>query len=388
MPQWLKPTSMPAKAAPGSTFWLSLARMSSRPVLTPRTEAGGRDRRGLSGRASLTLSLVLFASVVAAADTVRLTGDLGYVPQIVKELPAGSQVDARAALFHVANSGTLYPTAETTCDSTELPVNRYPLQIRESPDVTLVGGLFAGEVPLISAWLDTYCNSTGVLLRDSHGAVIEGQRMRRLWDAVRFTENSDDFILRGSWISEVRDDCIENDYLNGGLVEDMLFDGCFSGLSMRPPEGAERSSSGGPVVLRNVLLRMQSYLYKERVEQGPPFKIDEVVPQIEVYDSIIAMDDRNTVSQLRLKIGWGRIGKCSGNLLLWTAETPFPKKFARPPDCFRIVEGQEARALWQDARRNWIDCHPLVDRFAEDQASVPLACDPDAVGGSATLRRQ
>lgn len=330
---------------------------------------------------------MLVASVAAGADTLRLTGDLGYVPQVIRQLPAGSQVDARAALFRVANSGTLFPTAETTCDSTELPVNPYPLQIRESPDVTLVGGLFAGEVPLMSAWLDTYCNSTGVLLRDSLGAVIEGLRMRRLWDAVRLTESSSGFILRGSWISEVRDDCIENDYLNGGVVEDMLFDGCFSGLSMRPPGGAERSAMGGPIVLRNVLLRMQSYLYKERSEQGPPFKVDETGPEIEIYDSIIAMDDRNTVSQLRLRVGWEQIGKCSGNLLLWTADTHYPKKFARPPDCFRIVEGEEARALWQDARRNWIDCHPLIERFAEDQASMPLACDPDANGGHSALLR-
>ena len=361
--------------------------MPWRPGSVSRSDAHGRARRRAFGKAWLTLSFMLVASVAAGADTLRLTGDLGYVPQVIRQLPAGSQVDARAALFRVANSGTLFPTAETTCDSTELPVNPYPLQIRESPDVTLVGGLFAGEVPLMSAWLDTYCNSTGVLLRDSLGAVIEGLRMRRLWDAVRLTESSSGFILRGSWISEVRDDCIENDYLNGGVVEDMLFDGCFSGLSMRPPRGAERSAMGGPIVLRNVLLRMQSYLYKERSEQGPPFKVDETGPEIEIYDSIIAMDDRNTVSQLRLRVGWERIGKCSGNLLLWTADTPYPKKFARPPDCFRIVEGEEARALWQDARRNWIDCHPLIERFAEDQASMPLACDPDANGGHSALLR-
>ena len=372
----------------GSACRMTLARMPSRSGSITRHDAAGCTRLAAIGKALLTLSFVVGTAVAAVGETVRLTGDLGYVPQVVKLLPAGSQVDARSALFHVANSGSLHPTVATPCDSGALPVNPYPLQIRESPAVTLQGGLFAGEVPLMSDWRSTYCNSAGVLLRDSVGAVVEGLRMRRLWDAVRLTESASGFILRGSWISEVRDDCIENDYLNGGLIEDMLLDGCFVGLSMRPPKGQERSPSGGPVVLRKVLMRMQSYLYKERTEQGPPFKVDEAVPEIEVYDSIIAMDDQNTVSQLRLGIGWSRIGNCSGNLLLWTADTPWPEKFARPPACFRFVEGEAARALWQEARRNWIDCHPMIERFAEDPASTALACEPDAYGGHAEPRRQ
>lgn len=341
--------------------------------------------RGAPGRVFvsilLTVSMVLLVPGPAEADDVLLTGDLGYAPQVIRELPEGSLVDARTAIFHVANSGTPFPTADTPCDTGNLPVNRYPLQLRESPGVTLMGGLFAGEVPQTSAWDDTYCNSTGVLLRDSLDAVIDGVRMRRVWDAVRVTESSIGFVLRGSWISEVRDDCIENDYLNGGLIEDMLLDGCFSGLSMRPPKDATRTTAGGPVVIRHVLMRMQSYPYKDEVEQGPPLKLDEAGPRIEMHDSILAMDDRNVVSQRRLGIGWERIGKCSGNLLLWTADGPYPKKFARPPECFRIVEGEEARTLWQDARRNWIDCHPLIGRFPEDEASMPADCDPDGLGG-------
>ena len=313
-----------------------------------------------AGSILVIMSVGLVAPAAARADTVNLAGDLGFEPQTIKDLPPKSEVDARTAVFHVANSGNPLPTAQISCETGELPVNRYPLQIRDSPEVTLLGGLFSGEVPLLSEWQDTYCNSAGVLLRDSVGGTFDGLRLRRVWDAIRITERSSGFQLRGSWISEVRDDCIENDYMSGGLVEDTLFDGCFSGLSMRPPEGEERSPEGGPLVLRGVLLRMQPYPYKEQVQEGPPFKLDETKAEIEVYDSILAMGDRNPVSQLRLTIGWSRIGKCSGNLLLWTADTPWPKKFTMPPDCFRIVVGEEARAMLQEARRNWIDCHPLI----------------------------
>ncbi len=333
------------------------------------------------------LSALMVTAIAVGAETVLLKGDLGYEPQMMRRLDAGSQVDARLALFRVANSGVANPSDAMACDEGGLPVNRYPLQIRESPDVTLRGGLFAGEVPLMSDWQSTYCNSTGVALRVSPGAVVEGLRMRKLWDAVRLSEDTGNFVLRASWISEVRDDCIENDHLNGGMVEDMLLDGCFSGLSMRPPKGEQRGATSGKVVLNGVLMRMQPYLYKGQRRHGPPFKVDETGPVVEVYDSVIAMDDDHMVSKLRLSIGWSRIGQCSGNLLLWTADTPWPDALEKPPACFRLVQGREARALWQAARRNWIDCHPKIGRFAEDPASTPGGCDAEAYGGySARLR--
>ncbi|MDZ4096454.1 MAG: hypothetical protein U1D35_16270 [Paracoccaceae bacterium] len=268
-----------------------------------------------------------------------------------------------------------------------MEINRYPLQIIKSPGVTLQGGLYAGEVPLGSEWKSTYCNSAGTVLRGSPGAVVEDLRMRRVWDAVRLSEASGGFLLRGSWMSEVRDDCIENDYLNGGVIEDLLLDGCFSGLSMRPPKGEARSPNGGAVVLKGVLMRMQSYLYKDRLQQGPPFKVEEAGTRIEVYDSVIVMDNPEIVSKTRLSIGWSRIGQCSGNLLLWTSDTPWPEDFARPPACFRLMEGAQARAVWQLARKNWIDCHPRIARFAEDQASTPETCDFAAYGGHSAHNR-
>lgn len=324
---------------------------------------------------------VLVALMMVQTDGVTLTGDLGLEPRVIRALPEGSEVDARTALFRVANSANPFPTADKPCDKGDLPVNPYPLQVRDSPGFTLRGGLFSGAVPLESDWEDTYCNSAGILLRDGIDGSIEAPRLRRVWDAIRITEGTSGFHLRGAWISEVRDDCIENDYLNGGLVEDSLLDGCFSGLSMRAPDGEERLATGGPFVLRGVLMRMQSYLYKAELHEGPPLKVDESQAEIEVYDSILVMEDRSPVSQSRLSIGWSRIGKCSGNLLLWTADTPWPRKFTPPPDCFQIVEGEEARALWQKARRNWIDCHPLTQRFEDDPISDTTACDPAAPGG-------
>lgn len=336
-------------------------------------------RAPASGLAVLALAL-LFGCSAARAEIVRLDGDLGYEPQVLQDLAPGTIVDARGAVFRVANSGRPEPTAAAPCDSGELPVNRYPIQLRDSPGATFRAGLFAGEVPQSSDWESTYCNSAALALRDAPGTVIEDLRMRRVWDAVRVAESSAGFRISGIWLSDVRDDCVENDQLQGGEISDSLFDGCFSGISMRPPEDAERTAAGGPLIVRGLLMRLQSYPYKGKLKQGVPFKVDEDAPRIDIRDSVIAMDNPESVSKSRLGVGWSRLGACRNNLLLWMADTPWPRGFRRPPGCFRLISGGEARAKWQALRQNWIDCHSTGIRFSDDPRSRPSACNMTLLG--------
>ncbi len=339
-------------------------------------------RRVARGRvpARLCLLLGLVGADMAAAEPL-FHGDQGYAAHILRDLPAGLVVDATAATFRVASSQAPAPSKTAPCDAGPLTVNRYPLQLRDSPRTTLRGGQFEGEVSLEADWQHAYCNSAAIVLRDSPEVVLEGQRMRRVWDGVRIGEGSTGFVLRGVWLSEVRDDCIEDDFLIGGRIVDSLFDGCFSGLSLRPPNGASREAAGGPVLLRGVLMRMETYLYKGAFKQGVPLKAGAEAPALAIHDSIIAMDGPDSVSKARLSVGWSRVSACSGNLLLWMSDEPWPKAFARPPGCFRQIEGAEARAIWEAARRNWIDCHSAVGRFPDDPAADPAACDATAYGG-------
>jgi hypothetical protein len=52
-----------------------------------------------------------------------------------------------------------------------------------------------------------------------------------------------------------------------------------------------------------------------------------------------------------------------------------------PPQGFAVVRGRDARALWAQARSNWINCHPQVARTASDPRPVPGACRGDRWGG-------
>lgn len=332
-------------------------------------------------------------NLVAPAETLVLRGDRGYTPLDLSDLPAGSTVDARQATFIVANSRNPDPSPTQGCDTGLDPVNRYPLQIRNSRSVTLDGGLFDGRVPLESDWVDTYCNSAATRFADSIGAVAKAQRMRRAWDGIRFSgpgrspgllgawlSDRRDFTIRGAWLSEMRDDCVENDDGQSGTIVDVLFDGCFAGVSLAPTQSGIRADRA-TIEFRGALIRMGSYLYKGEVRHALPIKLGDRVPRIRMVGSVIALSDDMPVGRNHLPDNWGIASDCRDNLMLWLSDQPYPDSLPAPPACFALVTGDAARQMWAEVSRNWIDCHPEVARFSDDPGSTAGNCRREFYGG-------
>jgi hypothetical protein len=315
------------------------------------------------------------------AETLKLSGDYGYDPYIVKALPPGTLIDARAARFRVANSKSAAPYSGEDCESGSLPINPYPLRIYDSPGVLLLGGRFDGEVPLESDWVFTYCNSVAVGIWDSPNVSVQDIRARQAWDAIRISRESQYFTVQDVWLSNIRDDCVEDDFLRSGLIIDVLFDGCFSGVSVRSTGDRADDGSKESLTLAGVLLRLESFLYKGEMKHGAPIKADTRSPRIEVHDSVFALNDGKVLSRGQLASAWDKIGDCRNNVVLWTSDKPWPDKLPKPPACFRVMQGGEARELWERARQNWIDCHPSVPHFDDDPAADPSQCDESFYGG-------
>jgi hypothetical protein len=329
----------------------------------------------------VVLALGLALSGSAHGQIVTLSGDYGYEEFVARDLAPGTMVDARGARFRLANSKNSSPASSADCENGPLPDNPYPLRIYDSPAAVLIGGQFDGEVPQDSDWEYTYCNSTAVGLWDSPNATVEGIRARRVWDAVRFTRQSQFFKLDEVWLSEVRDDCVENDYLRSGLIMDVLLDGCFAGISAKLSGERTGNGSAETVTLAGLLMRLQPYLYKGEVRHGSPLKVDQSSPAFQIYDSVFAITGAPGVSSSQLAIGWEKISECRNNLLLWISDVPWPGKHMEPPACFRVVRGEQARSLWERIRQNWIDCHFALIRFSDDPVSDPNKCDTAFYGG-------
>lgn len=329
--------------------------------------------------AALALGFALAGG--AGAETITLSGDYGYDQYVARSLSPGTLVDARGARFRLANSKNSSPTEGADCESGALLDNPYPLRLYGSPGVVVIGGHFDGEVPLTADWQHAYCNSVAVGVWDSPNTTVEGVRARRLWDAFRFSGDSHLFKLQQVWLSEVRDDCVENDFLRSGLILDVLFDGCFVGISVRQSGGRSDDGSTETVTLAGVLMRMQPYLYRGEMRQGSPIKTDGTSPGFQIYDSVFVLDGTELLSRTQVETGWAKITDCRNNMLLWASDSPWPRNLAEPPSCFRVVQGDQARALWESVRQNWINCHFSMARFSDDTVSDPLKCDGSFYGG-------
>jgi len=300
----------------------------------------------------------------AAADRVIVRGDNEYQPLKLNELSSNTQIDLNGTRFRVAISGNDNPTEAANCDTGNAPLNRYPFAVLNSPDVAIDGGLFAGEAPLTSDWLHTYCNSTAVRLETSPGATVREMRIRRAWDGIRIGRETSGFRLSRVWMSEVRDDCIENDHLMPGRIRDSLLDGCFAGISVAP---VDDDLSAQPMVeIVRVLLRMKQYPYRGELRHALPIKLKRKNAKFNIRDSVFAVETTNLIGAKNIQLMWESIAKCRDNKLLWLGEGELPEIYAGAPKCFTIVTGAQAHEIWAKERQNWIADNKGVARFTTD----------------------
>ena len=310
------------------------------------------------------------------SETIILNKDFGYEDYDLSWGVVGGTIDATDATWIVANSRNDNPVEGYGADTGDLPINRYPLQVRDADGLTLLGGTITGEVPLSSDWTYTYrddypdgasANSAAIRIDDSRDATIEGWHITRAWDAIRVTGDSEDFLISNVWVSQTRDDAVENDDMLSGTIRDSLFEDVFSGISLgdsNAPDGSDNV-----VTLDNVLLKSGSYLYKGEVTHVSPIKMDKddsITPNLRIVNSVFAIEDVDHGGQERLQKAWNKTIESSNNVFLNLSDDPLPSDYPRPGEGWTILEGQEARDHWEAA----------VAAFKEDFDGTDTDADP------------
>ena len=275
-------------------------------------------------------------------EVITLSGDYGYEPIKISNV-TNTEIDASNATWIVANTGSL--------------INLYPIQVRDSADVILTGGDINGLVSLSLDWQDAYVNSAAVFAGDVTQVLIQDWTISRAWDAIRFSGSaSNTFTVDNVWLTDVRDDGIENDDGMSGTVSNSLFDGVFVGISLADSNTGDQTAN--VVTVDNVLIRMESYLYKGEVTHQSIFKVEAgKSPGLVIHDSVFAIEDVNHNGTSRLEIAWNSVISSSNNYFLNLSDTPLPADYPMPPAGFTILQGAAARAYWESARTNWIANH-------------------------------
>ena len=299
------------------------------------------------------------------ASVIRLVGDYGYTAW---EFPDGSTadvIDASDASWIEANLGDT--------------LNLYPFQVSGAKEGLLIrGGTIFGEVPLDTDWKVTYVNSAGVRIADSPGVIIEGWRASQTWDAIRVVGDSDDFTIRDVWVSDSRDDAVENDDALSGTISDSLFDGVMSGISLGD---GDVDGSDNVVTLDGILLRSEPFLYKGEFTHGSPFKMNkddpDVTPSLRIYNSVIAIEDVDHSGQERLAKAWDKTIDAAGNYFLNLSNDALPDDYPLPGKGWTILQGQAARDFWEDSRADWIEHHQGEASGTGSPVAFPAEMDTD-----------
>jgi hypothetical protein len=120
---------------------------------------------------------------------------------------------------------------------------------KTSSDVCWVGGSFfltiddTKNTPT-DAWANIWHHNGGWTLKNSNNNwTFDGIAVSHVGDAFNFASGSQNFTIKNSYISDIRDDCVQNDYMHAGSVINNFFNGCYVGFSARassgniPPDG-------------------------------------------------------------------------------------------------------------------------------------------------------
>jgi hypothetical protein len=76
-------------------------------------------------------------------------------------------------------------------------------------------------------------DTTALTLRTTGNTIVEKFRIHNYGDGISFSRGIPDysFHIIGAYLTHIRDDCVQNDYMYSGLIEDSLFDGCYTAFS-------------------------------------------------------------------------------------------------------------------------------------------------------------
>ena len=222
------------------------------------------------------------------------------------------------------------------------------------------GGQIIGQLPPATPWV-TMHESYGM---DAHGAFfqLENVRIFDTGDGVTMDLQGDvDWHWRDVYVKYMRDDCVENDFLNSGTIENSLFDGCYSGFSARSYTGV-KDGSANVVTVRHSLFRMQAMDQGyRRSGHGGFWKWGPNSPRIDLYDTIFLIDGPTIENDVIMPPA-AKLRHCVGNVMIWLGGGPFPEPLPARPGCFTLLTGAPGLQYWNRAVAQWKADHPRLTK--------------------------
>ena len=242
-----------------------------------------------------------------------------------------------------------------------------------------VGGVVYGQSPRNTTWKDMKheYDGTALLIRSKDYLLIDGIRTDNAMDAVRPRGNASTFLIRNVYATYTRDDAVEDDEMMAGIIDNCLFDGCFTFLSQQGPLTWSTKDS---LKVRNTLVRMQPMPYDTNVKGNPPYAEDKygknadrhaqlfkhhgpgdaplIVENCIFYVPQISVNGPNAMS-------FPDFDGCkySNNILLWTGGGKYPGALpASGVTEYNLINStrEQIDQIWETAVNDWLSRHDFI----------------------------
>ncbi len=302
--------------------------------------------------------------MLAAGAAVGVTGPAGAAPDhrrpagppvtVAERCLDGGRVSSVTGRRRDRYTGTV--AANETVDATGavwLQVDNWPISFGGGAGGCWVGGRVIGTWPQSTPW-STF-HHTGALDVTNPDFTVTGLRVHNIGDGIRIRKGASDFRVDGVHMSFLHDDCVENDQLYSGTIENSLFDGCYVAFSARPSKGDSAEGRRNTMTFRNNVVRLQPTptVYKGRAPgTGGFFKWDQSrrAPKLVVEDNVFRADQRPNHQDLGLPKGYDV--RCRHNVVVWLGKGKYPDPL---PKCFTVTRD---RRVWDRAVADWYVAHP------------------------------
>lgn len=257
-----------------------------------------------------------------------------------------------------------------------------PLRIGSLGNLCWYGGVIIGDAPPDTDWVDMHDVYSTLVKPGSGGDATQIQFLKTFdgGDAVSFDVQIDtNWSLCGCWIKYARDDAVENDFLNQGIINDCFIDGCY-GFASSQSYTTVLSGNANVFTVKNSLIRGQATdrpfvtnpipgwegFWKWDASDGGYSKPNG--PLIICDNNIFRADSRNGESNSAGVFLFPPASKYlassgANNFLIWMVPAAVPETV---PSGWTVLSGQAGLDKWNNAVTAWKNNHPqtMPDAFA------------------------
>ena len=249
--------------------------------------------------------LTMMATVVEARATSATGSSASPAHERAAALPADCIGPNRSVVLTppgtITSKYSPDPPSNTTFDasrSTWRPdLSTYPIGIdTASARICWYDGAVLGSIPAGMTWEEAHSfNQPCVRMVATDWMVLDGIRCHNTGDGFRVRETrigaqNVTMTVRNTFFSRIRDDCMENDDVVGGLLQDNLWQGCNTGISEQPTGGSFSQPAGERLVLDHMLMGLWINPHEGGPGQNSLFKWSTSANDLVIKCSIFKVD--------------------------------------------------------------------------------------------------